>query len=190
MPAGTKSGFGDRAPEQSPVLVELSLRDGVAVTFTASGGVQNHPYDPPNYDPPDGSSATKHRSEHGISEVTAPLNSLVGVFLGDDPPDGSPAPPPLDFHALGRDFVSLSPQLKQVFFIGAGDTKTRVAGTNKKARVVRRFIVPKGATRLFLGTMDEYEWDNNGGFFSVTVTIERIRTPAAGSLAPDGGAVQ
>ena len=183
MPSGTKSAFGDRAPEQSPVLVELSLRDAVAVTFTASGGVQNHPYDPPNYDPPDGSSATNHRAEHGISEVTSPLNSLVGVFLGDDRPDRSPAPPPLDFHAIGRDFVSLSPQLKQIFFIGAGTAKARVAGAARMERVARRFIVPKGATRLFLGTMDEYEWDNNGGFFQVTVTMERSAVGSRVSFA-------
>ncbi len=183
MPGGTKSAFGDRAPEQSPVLVELSLLDAVAVTFTASGGVQNHPYDPPNYDPPDGSSAANHRAEHGISEVASPLNSLVGVFLGDDRPDRSPAPPPLDFHGAGRDFVSLSPQLKQIFFIGSGTTKARVAGAAKKERVARRFMVPRGATRLFLGTMDEYEWDNNGGFFQVTVMIERSAADSSISFA-------
>jgi hypothetical protein len=34
-------------------------------------------------------------------------------------------------------------------------------------------VVPKGAKRLFLGTMDGFEWNNNTGFFSVAVTLER-----------------
>jgi hypothetical protein len=97
---------------------------------------------------------------------------LLGVFLGDDQPDASPAPPPLDLGAIGRDAVSVAPRLKQIFFIGFGTTKARVAGTNKKERVARRFPVPEGATRLFLGTMDEFEWNNNRGFFLVTVEIE------------------
>lgn len=183
MPGGTRSTAGDRAPEQSPVLVGRSLRDAIEVSFAASGGVQNHPYDPPRYDPPDGSTATNHRAEHGISEVTAPIDSLIGVFLNDDRPDGSPAPQPLDFHAIGWHFVSLSPQLKQVFFIGDGTTGARVAGTNKKARVARRFVVPRGATRLFLATMDEYEWNNNTGFFDVAVTIKRTTVDSSISFA-------
>jgi hypothetical protein len=54
--------------------------------------------------------------------------------------------------------------LKQVFFIGAGATRDGVS---------RRFVVPKDATRLFLGVMDGYEWNNNYGSFAVRVTIER-----------------
>jgi hypothetical protein len=104
------------------------------------------------------------------SAIAAPIGSLVGVFLDDGRPDRGPAPPPLDFRAIGWDFASLSPQLKQLFFIGAGTTKVRVAGSGKKARVARRFLVPKGATRLFLGTLDEYEWNNNKGAFDVIVT--------------------
>jgi len=170
MPAGTDTSDGDKAPQESPVLVEISLADAVAVSFSASGGVENHPYDPPVYDPPDGSLGISHRAEHGISAIAAPIDSLVGVFLDDGRPDGSPAPPPLDFRAIGWDFASLSPQLKQIFFIGAGTTKVRVAGSGKKARVARRYLVPKGATRLFLGTLDEYEWNNNKGAFDVIVT--------------------
>jgi hypothetical protein len=34
------------------------------------------------------------------------------------------------------------------------------------------FVVPQGATRLFIGTMDSYEWNNNVGKY--TTTIHRI----------------
>jgi hypothetical protein len=28
---------------------------------------------------------------------------------------------------------------------------------------VQQFIIPSGATRLYIGQMDEYEWNNNTG---------------------------
>ena len=92
------------------------------------------------------------------------MNSLLGVFLGDDRPDRSRPPKALNFGAIGTEFLSISPQLKQVFFLGRGATRAGIA---------QRFVVPKDATRLFLGTMDGFEWNNNTGFFSVAVTIER-----------------
>src|SRR6266567_3094880 len=61
MPRGTKARLEDRAPEQSPVLVQLSLIHGVAVSFTASGAVEHAPFEPPEYDPPDGSSLVNHQ---------------------------------------------------------------------------------------------------------------------------------
>jgi hypothetical protein len=155
---------------QSPVLVDLSLVDAVTVRFTASGAVEHAPYSPPRYDSPNGAEFTRHQAgngaENGIADVNAPIDSLVGVFLDDDRPDGSPVPQPLDFRKIGTAFVSLPPQLKQVFFIGSGAARG-------KGQVVRRFLVPKGATRLFLGTMDGHQWNNNVGSFTVTATIER-----------------
>ena len=84
--------------------------------------------------------------------------------MSDEQPDRSRAPRGLRFPATDNEFTTLSPQLKQVFFIGSGVTKS--GG-------VRRFPIPPGATRLFLGTMDEYGWYNNVGSFFVTVTLER-----------------
>jgi hypothetical protein len=148
------------------MLVEASLVSAVAVSFEASGAVNHLPGCPPQCDSPDGSDLTEHQrgAEHGIADVRAPMNSLLGIFLDGRRPDRSRTPAGLDFGKIGIDFVSWSPQLKQVFFIGTGTTK---------ASIVRRFVVPKGATRLYLGTMDGYEWNNNSGSFSVTVTIER-----------------
>lgn len=53
---------------------------------------------------------------NGMSNIKAPINSMMAVFLSDDQPDATAAPTPLDFStATSRDFTSLSPQLKQVF---------------------------------------------------------------------------
>jgi hypothetical protein len=74
-----------------------------------------------------------------------------------------PAPADLDFSTgAGTSFTTLSPALKQAFFIGGGLT-----GTGSGA--VQTFVVPVGATRLFLGTSDGVGWFNNSGSFSVTV---------------------
>lgn len=179
LAAGTNTTYGDRAPQQSPVLVEFSLRNAAYVTFSAAGNAQHHPFRPPRYDPPNGSIAVSHDAEHGISAVTAPIDSLIGVFLDDDRPESSPPPPPINSHTVGWNFISLEPQLKQVFFIGVGRVKASADGSSKKTLVARRFLVPKGATRLFLAVMDQYEWSNNEGYFDVAVTLQRTDTSSS-----------
>jgi hypothetical protein len=96
----------------------------------------------------------------------APMNALIGVFLSDQRPDRSGTPRPFDYRAIRRDTHSVSPQLKQAFFIGDGKTS---------GGALRRYLVPAKATRLYLGVMDGYEWNNNSGSFAVTVAIERDR---------------
>jgi len=166
MSNGTMTVYGDVAPDQSPALVPgLNLVAGSMLTFSASGSVRQESTQP--FDGPDGRcesagcSDTSYGSEHGISGGDAPVMSLVGVFLGPDQPDLSPAPEGLDFLNVGRDFTSLSPLLKQVFPIGDGLT---TAGS------VQQFVVPDGATRLYLGTMDGFNWNDNAGSFTVQVT--------------------
>ena len=109
-------------------------------------------------------------ADNKIANVHAPLNSVIGVFLDDNKPTKtSSVPTALDFSsASSRDFMTLSPKLKQPFFIGDGRTS---------AGDVQQFIPPSGATRLFIGTMDEYEWSNNvGGFFVTAHAKGRIIT--------------
>ena len=92
----------------------------------------------------------------GISDLTAPINALVGVFLDDEQPNHSAPPKALDFRSpASREFTSLEPQLKQLFWIGDGKTKDGLA---------QEFAVPEGATRLYLATWDFYEWNNNAGW--------------------------
>ena len=110
--------------------------------------------------------AIEKGAEHGIADAIAPMNALMGVFLSDERPNRSKPPPSLDYRVDPGDIRSSSPQLKQVFFIGDGKTSS---GT------LRRYLVPAKATRLYLGVMDGYEWNNNSGSFTVTVAIERDR---------------
>lgn len=203
MPDGARVRYGDGAPRQSPALVGLSLAGAVSVSFSATGGVSHMSGSipvvgadafgrtrlaelplacPPGCDSPNG--AVYPRSDfhgkqwrwepqfvshddgyrNGISDVIAPYDSLIGVFLEDGRTDGSKAPKLLDFKRLGLNFTSLAPELRQIFFIGTGATQDGLS---------RRYLVPKGATRLYLGIMDSYQWNNNSGSFAVIVNVER-----------------
>lgn len=155
---GTTASYGDVAPNQSPVLV-TGLSSGQTLTFAVSGSVNNIPS--PSGLTPDGGSFYNHSpgQENGISDVIAPINSLIGVFLGSS---NGVVPGALDFSVIGGlDYTSLSPSLQQVFFIGDGLTSLSQ---------VQEIIVPVGATSLYLGTMDGYGWYNNYGSFDVTVS--------------------
>jgi hypothetical protein len=100
---------------------------------------------------------------------------LAGVFLTDLSP-AAQAPPSLDFSstAIGRSFTTLSPLLQQTFYIGDGLTGEGSGSTQS-------FLVPDGATRLFLGIVDgsyfvggpDY-YDNNAGTFSATFEVNTV----------------
>ena len=83
----------------------------------------------------------------GISLLSTNLNMLVGVFLTDDPPD------PFALPVSNSD--PTAPLLQQAFPIGSS---------------MDNIAVPPGATRLFFGLHDEYQWSDNVGQVSVTVT--------------------
>jgi Flp pilus assembly protein TadG len=108
-------------------------------------------------------SITTSGSEHGISNIAAPINSMIGVFLNDQVPDTAGAVPSgKDFSTqTERDYQSVEPDLRQSFYVGAGQTSVGDQQT---------IIVPPGATRLFLGTMDGHEWSNNLGGFNATIS--------------------
>jgi len=167
MPDGSTASSGDIAPDQSPVLFTgFALTPGswlnFAVTINPAAGPVGNCLGC-TVPTPDGAGFYTHSPgpENGISNVNAPLNSLLGVFLDATQPSLSAAPSAMDFSTIGTDFPSLSPGLKQVFFIGDG-----VGAGN----VVQTFLVPTGATRLYLGTMDGYGWWNNVGAYDVSVT--------------------
>lgn len=163
MTNGSVARRGDSAPEESPVPVtDTAIKGGATYVFSASGSV-NHGSPLPFFEP-DGEDLISHYlgAENGIADVTAPFTSLLGVFLGPEPPDQSPAPQPLDFRTpADRDYLVLTPALKQPFFIGDGLTSSGEA---------QQVVAPVGATRLLLGVMDQYHWADNEGGFTVQVT--------------------
>jgi hypothetical protein len=161
MPDGSKASGGDSAPAQSPVLVQ-GLTPGRGLLFAATGSVTRMSGNAAWL--PDGAEVTSHEAgaENGIAALTAPFESLVGVFLGPNQPSLSSPPAALDFGTRDKmDYSILRPQLRQVFFIGDGRTATGAG---------QLVVVPVGATRLFLGVMDRNESANNTGAFSVAIT--------------------
>src|SRR5262249_38122430 len=70
--------------------------------------------------------------------------------------------PALDFNpSAAQDYLSLAPLLQQGFFIGNGMT----AGG-----IQQRIIIPAGASRFYLGTMDGCCWIDNLGSFTAQVS--------------------
>jgi hypothetical protein len=168
MPPGSTASGGDIAPDHSPVeVMGLDLVSGNPLLFTNATGGVSHTGSSVGA-PIDGAGLINHfpGAENGISDLRAPINSLIGVFLTEDQPDLSGAPDRLDFGEIGFDFTSLSPLLSQVFFIGDGLTST---GTTQQ------FNVPDGTARLFLGTMDGFGWFNNSG--AITVDVSTLASP-------------
>jgi hypothetical protein len=160
MPNGSTCCSGDAAPAQSPVFAAFIATPGLSFTFSVTGSV-DHTGATPTLSP-DGSGLSSTPSNNGIAGANWPIDALVGVFLDASQPDSSAAPSSLDFTTTN--FTTLSPGLKQAFFIGDGLTGTG-SGT------VQTFIAPPGATRLFLGTSDGFGWFNNTGSFLVGVGL-------------------
>lgn len=171
MPAGSVAGVntrvgysGDTAPEESPVQVGgIAISADENFSFSASGLVSQGNGTPAFG--PDGNTggitSLDDGAVNGLASITAPFDALVGVFLDGSQPSSFSPPGALDFSTQSeRDFQSLSPALRQTFYIGDGLTS---------ASIVQHFLAPAGATRLFLGTMDSYQWANNTGMYTVTV---------------------
>jgi hypothetical protein len=153
--------------------IDLTLNSVPILTFQTTGTIILDNTTPTSQSGPDGGSfqgPTDINSLGGISGIKAPNTGfLVGVFLPAAGQSSNP-PPTLDFNTIGTNFTTLAPALGQVFFIGDGLTGTG-SGT------VQQFIVPNGATNLFLGIADADNvqgppghYGDNGGQFNVTVT--------------------
>ncbi|HEX8913407.1 MAG TPA: pilus assembly protein TadG-related protein [Humisphaera sp.] len=170
MPDGsTVAGYGGNntpctAPENSPgQLAGLSLVAGTSLMFRQTSGQTSY-QDASTYGP-DGNTSwiVRQNPVNGINATQAPLNALVGIFLDDRAPNTYAMAAEPDFStAASRNFSSLSPPLKQVFFIGDG---------LDDSGNLQQFVVPAGATRLYLGIMDEkgWWWDNTGSLSTTTL---------------------
>ena len=118
--------------------------------------------------------STDVTSYKGISGIIDAGRSgfLIGVFLDATEPS-DPAPSQLTFSAPDN-FTTLSPKLRQTFLIGDGINDTNGA--------TQQFLVPTGATRLFLGFADGFAYHGQPGYYqdntgSLGVTF-RIASPA------------
>jgi hypothetical protein len=161
-----------QSPDNSPTEVtfeKMSLKPGSYLTFTTKGTVSTRA-DQGFFYGAEGSKLKENETpagnrNNGISNIVAPNGALVGVFIGEEPPNKSKAPDALSFKKVKeRNYPELFPELKQVFFIGDGKTDM-----GRKQKV----IVPIGAKHLYLGIMDYCNWDDNQGDFDVKVTSSK-----------------
>ncbi len=181
QPDGTTASSGDVAPDESPVLLSgVPIASGNVIRFPqVSGAVSRGAGSGPG---PEGASIFTHfpGAQNGFSDITAPIESLLGVFVGDALPDPAAPPAALDFGSVeARNFASLSPAVAQIFFIGDGRTD---------ADDVQDFVVPDGASRLFLGVMDGFGWYNNTGAFTLSAQVSTETDPAPNVVPLPGAA--
>ena len=172
-------GGYDLIPDEMPAGV--AANPGDVLSFTVTGGTNNG-NDINNLVGADGVQGNdiSQASLNGISGVTAvPVSALVGVFLAAGTPSATdPYPDILDFSDTAKDYTTLAPALRQVFFIGDGRTS---------GGAVQHVTVPAGASLLWLGTMDGFGWYNNVGSLSVTVN-KGTSTPPSLSFSATGPA--
>jgi hypothetical protein len=170
MPANSAIAYPnstDRAPRNSPLQIMPSdapcMEAGRALYFKVDGRIAFG--DMPGQDSnADGQNlkVVQHTLGHvnRIAMVSAPINSLIGIFLDATPTNQkTTTAPSLDFKAADkRNFKMIAPAIGQIFFIGDG---------KDSAGAMQAFVVPPGATRLFVAIMDQYEWNNNVGRLTV-----------------------
>jgi hypothetical protein len=177
----------EEAKETTPTFIAVAGGDVIRVLDPAIGGINffngfGPPFFGPSGNTPAGSDLT---ALDGISGYKGPQGPLAGVFLDGSVPSSGPAPTTLDFTpaGLGIDFLTISPELFQVFYIGDGVTAGNIFQT---------FIAPAGATRLFLGIPDGFgfggapgAYDDNDGAYRVRIGINEIpaRVPEPDSMA-------
>lgn len=180
-PNGT-TALTDSAPAQSPTLALTGFDITKPFTFSAIGGFSFSGGTPTVSADGSPGNVAMNAGTLGISGPSGiRWNGLVGVFLDDSVPGGT-APAPLN---SGTAFTTLSPGLRQIFWIGDGLTGT---GTGD----VQQFFAPPGATRLFLGASDGFGWALNTGVSQVTINpspVPGIKIFGAGAADNNGVSV-
>ena len=188
MPVGSTLSYGTSTPgndltdqvtadssTNGPPLT-MDVIPGTVLNFTNVSGGTSHDPQMSATDGPDGESGPwthmqdspdgDHVGEqNNIQTLTAPLDSLVGVFLGGS--NGS-APTAANAPAVSNDYMTQDDntiQVQEPFYIVDGTPYGNPS-------TVAQFVVPQGATQLYLGTMDGFQWNNNSGSYNVTITQE------------------
>lgn len=157
----------DGGPGSVPPVWDIPEGATHMVVTGAVGSVAPVPYSRGNGPEGSGTSlgwSTDINSYGGISGIVNRSNAmfLVGVFLTDEEPREGEHPERLSFTDK-EDFTELAPLIGQTFFIGDGQGKT--------------FVIPAGATRLFLGFADAFDFQGDPGWYGnnsgeLAVTVE------------------
>jgi len=125
---------------------------------------------------------TNINSLNGISGIIDSSRTLFLVGLFDNGSlNAGAAPARLDVSANQDTFTTSSPLLYQTFFIGDGRT-----GFNNAAGTQQVFVVPAGATRLFLGFADAFGFIGDPGFYNDnTGSLSATFTISSTSAVPE-----
>ena len=159
MPSFISVVAGDVIKALDPAVGGISFFNGFGGTVYGPGG--------------NGSAGSSLTSFGGISSYVGPEGPLVGVFLSDAVPLPERRPAWTSRPGgMGTDFLSITPLLGQVFYIGDGKT----SGGDFQS-----FIAPTGATRLFLGIPDGFgfdgppgAYDDNDGSYRIRIGVNQI----------------
>lgn len=202
-PGGAAPGGGNPGGTAAPFV---AVTGGTSYTLTMTGAVNFGGV--PSFGPfgPDGRprpGTDEYIGLNGLSGIKYDrAQVLLGVFLDDSVPAGA-APPTLDFSGVNASTLTVSPVLRQVFFIGDG--RTGIDNGGGPTGTLQQFIAPAGATRLFLGLADSNSqvdptgdppdlrfipgwYNDNSGEFVVTFNGPVTAVPApAGWLVLAGG---
>jgi hypothetical protein len=138
----------------------------VAGTVTPTGPAGNSNYIVEHGEDYDGSSYNNPGPENGIANAIMPDDAMMGLFLTNNAPNLTTAPSsvvnwttsPQANQATYSNLV-----VQQPFMIGDGQTTSGVT---------QQFLVPPGATRLFVGIWDGEDYTNNSGSLNGTVNVQ------------------
>jgi hypothetical protein len=180
-------GYNDGSDGIAPVVFSFPAGAWRTMTFPSIGGGWSCSYSVPTYGADGTTSGPCSLTPTNLNPVgpfsgyhlTDFVGALAGVFLEDSLP--ASAPPALRFYVsnnadggIQTDFLTLSPKIGQVFFIGDGLT-----GTGSGS--VQKFFVPPTSTHLYLGYVDVCTltstapgcYFDNVGSLSVTARLQQ-----------------
>ena len=180
MPNGSSNIGGDSTANAGAYqAASIPVTPGTWLTFTnLSGSTTVSPGSLPNSGPGGNSGYAVYHgeswndqpnipaSENGIADAKMYESAMSGLFLDGNAPNSTSAPSTtVDWtqSSINNKATYDKLQLKAPFLIGTGQTTGTV--------VTKQFLVPAGATRLYLAAWDGYEWYNNSGSLSGTVTL-------------------
>ncbi len=145
-----------------PIVAAITIPDPVKLTFSSVTGLVRCSVSDPLNGPDGGTGAGGVTNMESFRDVSGLIHSnrtmfLVGVFRDSNAGSPGGTPPVRLGFSDPENFLTLSPLLNQMFFIGDG----RTDDTN----AVQTFFVPAGATRLYLGFADGFSFTGFPGHY-------------------------
>ena len=181
-PGSTTQGYGDNTSNATPYQVtSIPVVPGTYITMTnVAGQTSIVPGVVPNSGGAGDTSLVLHHGqnynsspnppypnpENGVGDAMMPADALMGVFMTNSAPDLSNPPAAVNWtdaaHANQATYTNLVPQAP--FLIGTGQTT---------GGATQQFLVPPGATQLYLGIWDGVQYSNNSGTLTGTLGVQQ-----------------